>query len=209
MDVTCPHCDPQEEINKVIKHSLVLKDTNMSEEYLMDKLANKASVPKPCYDMSIHSNPNAAAWAKEFMKTKHERKLSISDIDEGLMLAWFANAMMAMHDHLVSQHEKQKEWNGLGIPPEGIECEVSNCGGNYEWCRIKYTGESLCVVDHLHTTEQHYHLRSVNFRKIQSEREKWCDSVRKTSNIAFDDGQLDVVYDGLLDGKIPVPTLEK
>lgn len=50
------------------------------------------------YDRSIHSNPSAEAWAALFIQTfpgladKHD-----------LMLGWFANAMMAMHDHLMQQ----------------------------------------------------------------------------------------------------------
>lgn len=46
------------------------------------------------YDMSIHANPDARAWAKFFMEC-HKGPL-----DEELMTTWFANAMMAMHDHL-------------------------------------------------------------------------------------------------------------
>jgi hypothetical protein len=59
------------------------------------------------YDKSIHSNPNAQAWAKFFMATVKEKEWCIDDIDEGLMLGWFANAMMAMHDHV------KREWVGL------------------------------------------------------------------------------------------------
>lgn len=53
------------------------------------------------YDRSIHSNPDAKAWADMFVSTfpgladKHE-----------LMLGWFANAMMAMHDHLMRKAEQ-------------------------------------------------------------------------------------------------------
>ncbi len=50
------------------------------------------------YDMSIHRNPDAAAWAKLFMETWE--KLGKPELDEGWMLSWFANAMMAMHDHM-------------------------------------------------------------------------------------------------------------
>ena len=50
------------------------------------------------YDMSIHSNPDAAAWAKFFMETWE--KIGKPEPDEEMMLGWFANAMMAMHDHL-------------------------------------------------------------------------------------------------------------
>lgn len=52
------------------------------------------------YDTSIHTNPDAKAWAEFFLKTLTENKWSVDDIDEGLMISWFANAMMAMHDHI-------------------------------------------------------------------------------------------------------------
>lgn len=57
----------------------------------------RAVVEQPSYDMSIHSNPDAQAWAKFFIKTQAETGFTI---DEGLMISWFANAMMAMHDYL-------------------------------------------------------------------------------------------------------------
>jgi len=52
------------------------------------------------YEADIHSNPEAQIWAKYFMEIKEKNNLSIEDIDEELMLGWFANAMMAMHDHI-------------------------------------------------------------------------------------------------------------
>jgi len=61
------------------------------------------------YDMKIHSNPDAQAWAKFFIHTKEKASWQLEDIDEALMLGWFANAMMAMHDHLKSQ----RTWAGL------------------------------------------------------------------------------------------------
>jgi hypothetical protein len=48
------------------------------------------------YDMSIHTNPDAMAWTKFFRATHPD-----CNIDDETMLAWFANSMMAMHDHLV------------------------------------------------------------------------------------------------------------
>lgn len=56
---------------------------------------------------NIHSNPDAAVWAKFFMEIKDKNGLKIEDIDEELMRGWFANAMMAMHDHLF-QTQKEK-----------------------------------------------------------------------------------------------------
>ena len=59
---------------------------SMSQEAAMDE-----------YDMSIHQNPDAAAWAKFFMECYANYK---EPLDEGIMIGWFANAMMAMHDHI-------------------------------------------------------------------------------------------------------------
>jgi len=59
------------------------------------------------YDRSVHNNPDAQAWAKFFIKTVKEQGWNIEHIDEGLMTGWFANAMMAMHDHV------KREWVGL------------------------------------------------------------------------------------------------
>lgn len=45
------------------------------------------------YDMSIHHNPDAKAWAEFYKQT-------FPEADEELMHGWFANAMMAMYDHI-------------------------------------------------------------------------------------------------------------
>jgi hypothetical protein len=50
------------------------------------------------YDMSIHTNPDAAAWAKFFIETWE--RLGKPQYEEDVMIGWFANAMMAMHDYL-------------------------------------------------------------------------------------------------------------
>ena len=47
------------------------------------------------YDMSIHTNPKAEAWVKFFRDTHPE-----CNVPDDMMLAWFSNAMMAMHDYL-------------------------------------------------------------------------------------------------------------
>ena len=51
------------------------------------------------YDMSIHHNPDAQAWAKFFITTTKDMSRDTFR-DEEYMIGWFANAMMAMHDHL-------------------------------------------------------------------------------------------------------------
>lgn len=47
------------------------------------------------YDMSIHANPDAKAWTEFFRKCNPD-----CNITDDVMLGWFANAMMAMHDYL-------------------------------------------------------------------------------------------------------------
>lgn len=54
------------------------------------------------YDMSIHTNPDAMVWAKFFIETTKDMDRDAFR-DGGYMIGWFANAMMAMHDHLTGQ----------------------------------------------------------------------------------------------------------
>lgn len=52
------------------------------------------------YDMSIHTNPDARAWAKFYAECKSKSPDPAKFDDEENMIGWFANAMMAMHDHM-------------------------------------------------------------------------------------------------------------
>ena len=54
------------------------------------------------YDMSIHTNPDARAWAKAFTEKYKvwSEDDGVESDSEALMTTWFANAMMAMHDYL-------------------------------------------------------------------------------------------------------------
>jgi hypothetical protein len=56
------------------------------------------------YDMSIHTNPDAAAWARLYTETRNKSADPANFDSEDNMLGWFANAMMAMHDHLTGQN---------------------------------------------------------------------------------------------------------
>lgn len=56
------------------------------------------------YDMSIHTNPDAVAWARFYTETKSKSADPSRFDNEENMVGWFANAMMAMHDHITGQH---------------------------------------------------------------------------------------------------------
>lgn len=55
------------------------------------------------YDMSIHTNPDAVAWARFYTETRGQSADPTNFDNEDNMVGWFANAMMAMHDHLTGQ----------------------------------------------------------------------------------------------------------
>ena len=52
------------------------------------------------YDMSIHTNPDARAWAKFYTECRNKSADPANFDDEENMIGWFANAMMAMHDRM-------------------------------------------------------------------------------------------------------------
>lgn len=56
--------------------------------------------PMSEYDISIHTNPDARAWAKFFVETYQKAEDKATFIAEDNMIGWFANAMMAMHDYM-------------------------------------------------------------------------------------------------------------
>jgi hypothetical protein len=69
-------------------------------------------IPVSSLPPGIHTNPDAQVWAQAFVKFVQTRP----DLptDEGYMLGWFANAMMAMHDFLANQRQKAEAAPGIG-----------------------------------------------------------------------------------------------
>lgn len=66
------------------------------------------------YDMSIHHNPDAHAWAKFYTETRNKSADPANFDSEENMIGWFANAMMAMHDHMEAKRRNSqrtmREW---------------------------------------------------------------------------------------------------
>lgn len=75
--------------------------SNSSKSEILAK--DDAWMPSGCdYDHSIHHNPDAKAWADLFIATYP----GLADKHD-LMITWFANAMMAMYDHLAAERRKE------------------------------------------------------------------------------------------------------
>jgi hypothetical protein len=61
------------------------------------------------YDRSIHNNPDAQAWAKFFIETTKDMDRDAFR-DEGYMVAWFSNAMTAMHDSMAKKEDTERKY---------------------------------------------------------------------------------------------------
>jgi hypothetical protein len=61
------------------------------------------------YDRNIHHNPDAQAWAKFFIETTKDMGREVFS-DEGYMIAWFSNAMMAMHDSMAEKEDLERKY---------------------------------------------------------------------------------------------------
>lgn len=81
-----------------------------------------------------------------------------------------------------AEHKAKQRW----IPEVGQECEVSNCNNDWIWCLPRYIGTQICVVDHDSHIDQHYHMCSVKFRPIKTEREKIIESLDLTGDYHTD-----------------------
>jgi len=49
-------------------------------------------------DTQLLKTIDARAWANEFVRIKNDKGWTLDEIDEDLMLCWFANAMCAQMD---------------------------------------------------------------------------------------------------------------
>ena len=56
-------------------------------------------------DTLLQTN-DAMVWAVEFVRTSKENNWTIEDIDEGLMVGWFANAMVAQEIKTLKGQER-------------------------------------------------------------------------------------------------------
>jgi len=88
-------------VARVIWESRYTDDNSMQMARLvLAELAGELEDAKPNvlereWDYSLHTNPSAQAWAEAFAKM-----YPTCNVRHDVMIGWFANAMMAMHDYL-------------------------------------------------------------------------------------------------------------
>ena len=77
---------------------------------------------------------DASIWAREFCKKWRRVVTGQPPPDEGWMLAWFANAMMAMHDFVERKHEARAP-----TTPAKSEAQdtLATCGRRWRWAKSR------------------------------------------------------------------------
>lgn len=61
-------------------------------------------------EINLLKTTDAEIWAKEFVRIKDENNWTLEDIDEGLMISWFSNAIITGRD-ITSGSPLEKQYN--------------------------------------------------------------------------------------------------
>ena len=85
--------------------------------------------------------------------------------------------LISINQALGRESEVENTWFERGeLPRVGTVCEISNCGQDFVRIKILYMGKTICLgrlpykID-----EQHFHLSSVKFRPLKTEKEKFVE----------------------------------
>lgn len=103
------------------------------------------------------------------------------------------------------------EWDGVGLPPVGVECEMSYAGDEWHKCVIIAKGEEQIIYQTQGCREFSGHRNNYRFRPIRSEAERkrdaaaeaidyWMPALPPTQNKFYHAKKL---YDAIAAGKIP------
>lgn len=94
---------------------------------------------------------DAQEWATAFRSTA--LSLGYSDMDEGWLIGWFANAIMRGFDEHVRRSEAEEQ------QPE-VDLRCVNCGRMGQWIKTQQDGKAFCV-DHQSCEVAAAHARGV------------------------------------------------
>lgn len=83
-------------------------------------------------------------------------------------------------------------WDGVGLPPIGVECERSWCGDKWLTCKILFISDETVVVK-LTTREVAYGRSEVSFRPLRTEAERAIDEMVQLSGVST--GAAKILYD--------------
>lgn len=99
------------------------------------------------------------------------------------------------------------EWDGEGLPPVGVECEMSYAGDEWHKCVIIAKGEEQIIYQVHGGREFSGHRNNYKFRPIRPKADKKRDETIKALKFSFGafdvNGLADMVYHAIAAGKIP------
>jgi len=99
---------------------------------------------------------DAKVCAEAFEEHKRRNRWSIDDIDQGLMISWFANVIMAVHDSMHREQEQQR--SDATTLEQRLEMLASNKENILIWCSSE------------HAPDMRYYVHSTKFN------DKICDT---------------------------------
>lgn len=81
-------------------------------------------------DSELLQTNDAMLWAKEFVRMKEAKNWTLGDMEEGLMVCWFANAMAAQEFSMRSNTTKKTCCHhAIDCASHNTPTEACNCDG--------------------------------------------------------------------------------
>lgn len=133
------------------------------------------------------------------------------EIDEDRLRRYLIAERRPITEPVVNQ-QLTTEWDGEGLPPVGVECEIKRA---FDWLPviIKYISGYYTVTQTLGGTEQAYQTSALQFRPVRSAEDVAREDVLNAmsdASIEFDSNNpiIERIYDAIAAGKIPGVKLE-
>lgn len=105
----------------------------------------------------------------------------------------------------------EREWDGEGLPPVGVEFEFSQNGLSWAERVMLFNDGVTCLMSSKKYPTNRYHYKSDDpfllFRPIRSERDRWVEQALEHESDTVKD-MLESIYDALKSGTLPAPEVE-
>lgn len=184
-------------------------------EFLVNELPKRGGWPKGAVEAYRHLRDDFPGFYDEdggSVSREYGRSLNLCSVDLNLDDDELGETV-TREQYEAALAASKPEWDGEGLPPVGIEAEVSVDGGR-TWCLYKATSErnGMRLVEIGNFTEE-FQSNNWTFRPVRSEADKKRDEAAK-GLIEYLDKETDIdnvfsiqdvigFYDAIAAGKIP------
>lgn len=171
-------------------------------------------------DILVQKLPKHGGWPSEaaafmqdgygcvFYRPKNNLKMAIDTRKKFILAEDYSTCEVTREQYEAAL--KQSVWDGTGLPPVGVECEVSVDGGR-TWCSYKAINErnGVRLIEVGNFTEE-FMVNNWAFRPIRTERDEAVHTIADLCRSAASNGHsADLIYNAIAEGKIPGIKLEK